>query len=182
MSYKEWYKKYVGTGLGANDNFNKIPPHDPPILLEKVDMKKTNIDKLLNKYEKMIKDDKIENAIVIRPNGEVYRCFGVEDRNFVDSDLKDKLYNSYVTHNHPKDYTNYSFSSDDRALFSSYNLKKLRGIDNKYTYELNRTGKCEYKIPTFLDYEQNQDKLYHYDSITYAKIHKLGYKRWKNDK
>ena len=61
-------------------------------------------------------------------------------------------------------------------------LGKLRGIDNKYTYELNRTGKCDYKTPTYLDYEQNQDELYHYDSIRYAQNNKLGYKRWKNDK
>ena len=32
------------------------------------------------------------------------------------------------------------------------------------------------------EYKKIKDELYHFDNIIYAKIHKLGYKRWKNDK
>ena len=179
MSYREWYKKYVGTGLGSDDSFSKIPPHDPPILLEKVNMKKVNIDKLLNKYENMIKNDKIENAIVIRPNGEVYRCFGVEKNVYPNYDLGDKIRNSYITHNHPK--TLFSFSNDDRDLFKNYNLKKLRGIDYKYTYELNID--INFKEPMFDD--KNIDDEYdgeHRINIFESYRNNYGYKRWKNDK
>ena len=43
-----------------------------------------------------------------------------------------------VGHNHPADETEYSFSKDDYILFVSGELAILRGVDEKYTYELRR--------------------------------------------
>lgn len=62
---------------------------------------------------------------------------------FPDFDLGDKLYDAYVSHNHPIKDTEFSFSKDDIMLFEKYNLKLLRGIDEKYKYELNNSGKVD---------------------------------------
>ncbi len=40
------------------------------------------------------------NAIVITKKGEIWRCYGTENRLFPDSDLSDKLKGAYVTHKH----------------------------------------------------------------------------------
>ena len=55
----------------------------------------------------------IEIACVITVDGEVYQCFGVEDRVFSDFDLKEKLYGATISHNHPIEETVFTFSTDD---------------------------------------------------------------------
>ncbi len=44
-----------------------------------------------------------------------------------------------MSNNHLADLTTYSFSKDDLELFFYYDLDILRGCDEIYTYELNRT-------------------------------------------
>lgn len=96
------------------------------------------IKSLLRKYEKQIVNEKVENAIVVTKSGEIYRCVG--DLNGVyPEELGEKLNGSYVTHNHPIGSDNeYSFSGNDINLFNKYNLAILRGVDERFTYELNR--------------------------------------------
>ena len=55
--------------------------------------------------------EKIENAIVITKDGEVWHCFGIANRVFPDDDLGDKLYGAYVTHSHPIEETAYRVSA-----------------------------------------------------------------------
>ena len=43
-----------------------------------------------------------------------------------------------MSHNHPIDETDYSFSNDDIDLFSQFNLIKLRGCDEEYVYQLTK--------------------------------------------
>ena len=52
-------------------------------------------------------------------------------------ELGEKLIGAIVTHNHPKGSDNeYSFSDADLRLFLEYKLGRLRGIDEKFIYEL----------------------------------------------
>lgn len=96
------------------------------------------INKTLLQFEKEAVYEEIETACIITSNGDVYKCFGINDRVFPDTDLGEKLYGAIVTHNHPIDETASSFSNDDIKMFSHFNLDRLRGCDQKYIYELSR--------------------------------------------
>lgn len=165
-------------GLGSS-NENTLQNHPKPELLEKIDYNnKSEVIECLKKYEKIIQNDKTENAIVITKNGEVYQCFGKNNNVWPDYDLKNKLKGAYVTHNHPKKETEYSFSESDLSLFNEYNLKVLRGKDYKYTYELNRNSK---DIDTIDIFNMTEEDGIHALNISRAKKYKIGYRRWKND-
>lgn len=159
----------------------KFPNHHRKAkLLEKIEMTENNIIETLEKYENLIKDDKIENAIVITSDGKVYQCFGDKSNVWPNRDLGDKLKQAYVTHNHPSSETNYSFSQDDIEIFKKYELSLLRGIDNRYTYELDRNGNPQLKQPNWND-DINNCSYEHLKSIDYAANHNISYKRWKNE-
>lgn len=161
--------------LGAREDSIEVPQHASPKLLEVIDYdNKSQIEDTINKYEDIIRDDLIENAIVILKNGEVYRCYGDKGHVWPNEDLNGLLEDAYITHNHPIDVTEYSFSSDDISLFLDEKLKLLRGVDEKYTYELSRDT-------TDIDVEElaNEDGYRHSRNIRLAKQLNFGYKRWK---
>ena len=171
-------KKY---SLGSSAKYT-IDNHPLPKLLEEIDIKDTKtIEKTLKYYENQIKDSTIENAIVITEQGKVYQCFGNETNVWPNLDLGDELFNAYVTHNHLKEETYFSFSSEDINLFEKYNLKRLRGIDYKYIYEFNRNKKAKLKIPLFGDVSDDTG-LNHISNIQYALDNNIYYMRWENDK
>ena len=164
----------------ASSSVNTIEEHPEPKLLKKIDSKnEKEILECLEKYEKTIRSDDIENAIVVTKNGEVYQCFGNNSSVWVDYDLKEKLNEAYITHNHPENETQYSFSEDDIALFNNYNLKILRGTDNKYTYELTRNPKEIDEIA--IEDLMNEENGMHAINISRASRMNIGYRRWKND-
>jgi len=166
--------------LGSNDKVGNVPKHDKPKYLGKLDdLSENNIVKTLEHYENKIKIEKIENAIVITSDGEIYQCFGVKDGVFPDVDLGNKIKNSYITHNHPIEETYYGFSAKDNNLFGKYELKMLRGVDERYTYEYNRNKKGGTKMPTFLNEEFGYE---HIMSIQYAIDNNIYYMRWENDR
>ena len=81
-----------------------------------------------------------------------------------------------LSHTIPRSANEYSFSELDRALFVKYNLARLRGIDEFFTYELNRD-------PKFLDDEDEIPKIMegysvHRLNIRLARFSKYGYRRW----
>jgi hypothetical protein len=88
------------------------------------------------------------------------------------------LHGAIVSHNHPIDETEFSFSGDDIDLFDKYNLKSLRGCDKKYTYELSRNSN---EIDDHKDLEPTFENNRHYMVIMEAKSMNVGYRRWKND-
>jgi len=173
MSYSEWLKQY---GLSANNINNTLENHPKPKYLGKISDKKLN--NVLKEYENVIKNAKIENAIVITKTGEIYQCFGNATNVWPDVDLGDKLIGAIVTHNHPKEQTNYSFSKADIRLFENYKLKKLRGVDDKYTYEFNKYKKPVLTMPSDYDIDYG---LEHIQNIDYATQNDVYYMRWKND-
>ncbi len=162
----------------ASRNINTIEEHPQPYLLDTI--KENEIDKTLSYYEKIIKNDTIENAIVVTKKRKVYQCFGNSTNVWPDIDLGDEIIGASITHNHPKKETNYSFSDADIRLFEKYKLSKLRGIDNKYTYELNRSKKPILSIPD--DYFEQDYGYDHLRNIQYALDNDICYMRWKNER
>ena len=176
VSYRNWINQY---GLGANGLNNTIKNHPKPKYLGNINPKDNKrINKILNNYENIIKNAKIENAIVITKAGDIYQCMGNANSVWVDIDLGDKLKGAIVTHNHPKEETYFSFSEMDINLFDKYKLKRLRGIDYKYTYELNRTKKPILTMP--IDYN-NTYGYEHLLAIDYSLKNNIYYNRWKNE-
>ena len=97
ITANEWIGSTNITKGLASSNKITVEKHKSPKLLQelaKVDNK--NINRVINKYEKMIKDDKIENAIVITKNGKVYQCFGNATNVWPDIDLRDELIGAVV--------------------------------------------------------------------------------------
>lgn len=178
MTNSEW-KKSVKTGLAAKDAGLDIPKHKKPELLEKLDKVDYNIavDKLKS-YENEIVTSDVENAIVITKKGEVWRCYGTENRVFPDSDLGDKLKGAYVTHNHPEKWTEYSFSSDDLTLYVEQELVVLRGCDNKFVYEF--SGNAE-DVDEYPKEWMNPENYRHACTVREATLNNIGYRRKRID-
>lgn len=168
-------------GLGANDEFIGVLPHKAPEIISHVDFDDDEaVLSLVRKFEKDAIHESIETACIVTRDGTVYKCYGVEDRCFVDSDLGDLLNGSKGTHNHPIAHTRYSFSGDDRELFSNYQMAWLRGVDEKYTYEFRRNSEDVDEHLSIFDIDPTLDGE-HENCITKAEQFGFGYHRWKND-
>ena len=181
ITANEWIgSTSITKGLSSSNRIT-LSNHKKPKILENLSkVNSTIIDKTLKKYENIIKDDKIENAIVITKEGKVYQCFGNETNVWPDVDLGNEIIGSSITHNHPKAETSYSFSPADINLFDKYNLGKLRGVDDKYIYELDRNGNPTLTRPT-LDDVIEDNSIYHIQAIDYSIKNNVSYMRWKND-
>ena len=186
-NFEDFKKKYLKAadnfeskekGLSAKISGDGIPEHEEPLFLKTIN--RTNEKEVfdtLTDFEKNAIMDDVETACVITEDGKVYKCFGVKDRVFPDFDLKDKLYGAIVSHNHPISETTYSFSQDDFDLFQKYNIKMLRGCDEKYTYELLRNATLVDDLPEEWDTAEN---YCHCRMILLAESHGVGYRRWLN--
>lgn len=172
--------KTQSKGLSANDDNWKIPEHPEPVLEGRIDTSDaTAVENVLNRFEKDTVNEKIENACVITKSGEIYRCYGTENSVFPDADLKDELIGATVSHNHPADYTEFSFSKADFELFNDYQLEVLRGADVKYKYEFNRNKDNIDKHKSIFDL--TEEDTAHEESITRAERAQIGYRRWLNE-
>lgn len=173
---KEWEEKY--TGLSSGKEKDSGSEYKAPKILQKID--KTDykdIKSILEGYEKTIVNDVVENAIVVTKNGNVYQCFGTENKVFPDKDLGDILIGASVTHNHPANVTEYSFSKDDLELFENYSLTTLRGCDEKYVYEITRENDIVDECPTLFD--MTDEDYLHFQAIQFARQNGYGYRRVK---
>jgi len=167
-------------GLGAKiGGEGLIPVHEGPALLKKIDYgSKKAVRNELKSFEKNAITEAVETACVITTNGEIYKCFGLEDRVFPDYDLKEKLKGASVSHNHTINETAFSFSKDDLRLFMEYGLDVLRGCDEKYTYEFNRhPAEIDEPMEDWMNFENYN----HVNIIRLAKEYGIGYRRWKNE-
>lgn len=156
-------------------NFTKND-HPKPVLLEKIEPKQ--VTQRISCYEELIRNSNIENAIVVTKDNEIYQCFGNKDNVWPDIDLPDKLENSVVTHNHLKEKTSFTFSDDDILFFEKNKLKKLRGTDYKYVYELDKNGKPTLKEP-LLDEMVEDGSLEYIKAVNYAIKNDISFKRWR---
>lgn len=175
-----WANNYRNKGLATNGDNWKVPEHTAPVLEGKIDLSDAAaIERTLTSFEKETVNAKIENACVITRLGEIYRCYGTENSVFPDADLKDKLVGAIVSHNHPADFTEFSFSKADFELFNNYQLEVLRGVDVKYKYEFNR-NKAEIDERKNI-FDLTEEDAAHEESITRAERAQIGYKRWLNE-
>lgn len=167
-------------GLSAGESQWEVPKHRKPDFKGKIDATDTTaIERTLNSFEAETLNDKKENACVITKSGEIYRCYGTGNGVFPDADLGDKLMSAIVSHNHPAEYTEYSFSKADFELFNNYKLEMLRGVDVKYKYEFNR-NKVEIDEHKNI-FDLTEEDTAHEESITRAERARVGYKRWLNE-
>ena len=170
-----------GLSSGADRRDNSVPVHAEAKLLEKLDdTTRDAIKSKLQEYEREIVKSDIENAIVITKDGEVWQCYGDQNNVYPNIDLGDKIMGADVTHNHPLGSDNeYSFSKLDASGYLEYELSTLRGIDEKYIYELSRNP-FEIDSPREIrDIKDNDAR--HEEMIAWAKMNGLGYRRWKHD-
>ncbi len=138
--YQDWYDRYVEKPhhiLHANDegNFdykNKVNEYHWLFKIDKVDY--NSVREVFSQYEAGMADLSYETAIVVRADGNVFGIIGGE--NFVNSQVVGDLTGAYITHNHPKKYTEFSFSDEDINSFIEYKLAYLKGLDYKYEYEI----------------------------------------------
>lgn len=66
ISTNEWIgSSKIKNGLGISNKISSLQKHKAPKLLETIKVNQKNIDKTIKKYEKALKNAKIENAIVI---------------------------------------------------------------------------------------------------------------------
>ncbi|MBS6475377.1 MAG: hypothetical protein KH354_05270 [Clostridiales bacterium] len=166
-------------GLAASGEIEK-ETHKPPILLEKLERVEYNtaVEKL-KQYEPEIADLNVENAIVVTQDGEVWRCFGTEQMVYPNEDLGEKLRGAYVTHNHPYERTEYSFSKADFELFDGFGLKVLRGVDDRYEYQLSRKELEVDTEPSIYEIQNADDLMKHHAAIRQAISKQVGYGRKK---
>ena len=174
-------------GLAAGNIDIVTTQGSPPKLIDTLkDMTPATIKKTLEYYEAQIVAAPIEHAVIITAAGEVYHCngdvHGIPFEYFVH--LSNKLEGAYVTHNHPPNAleNDNTFSTDDMNRYLEFKMAILRGIDEKFVYELNRNSDdLDFKGIDFSDLiKLQQEKVK--DSHRYigllAKINGIGYKRW----
>ena len=144
--------------------------------LETIDFSdKKMVQSTVEKYEAQIVGQNFESAIIITPDGKVQQVDG--DGATVEPRKAGDLKGAIVTHNHPAEETEYSFSTEDLRLFEEAELKQLRGVDHKYTYLLERDAGRETVIPDDkIDF--SVDDIYqHYKTAKAAKEKGYFYER-----
>lgn len=172
--------KKAKTGLAADSSGGNDTGSGRAKLVETIDFTdKKQVQSTLESYEKEIVKQDFETAIAVTKSGEVFKIDGTAGRVHPEV-LGNKLKGAHITHNHPASETMYSFSDDDLEFFERYELQILRGIDNKYIYELNRTGQSKELEDIRLD-EMTEETFRHFVVHTKAKSKGYGYKRWKNE-
>lgn len=185
--------------LKANNNNDKIYSSKITRLEKISDLSDKTKTEVLEKYEKQIMNKDVENAVVIDSTGQTYLLEGDSSNSIYIKNLEDKLKDSYMTHNHPKNETYYSLSAFDISEFMETEMQKLRGVDYKYVYEIERTKNTikvdrdtilhefsnKYRnealeIIRDLKLDIDEDE-YHIINKLMAKKYKYKYRRYKND-
>ena len=135
----------------------------------------------LKKFEKIIATAKVENAVIVTATGAIYHCTGELNGLPTIEELGTKLIGASVTHNHPIGSVNeYSFSDDDFELFTKFSLALLRGVDEKFIYELNRNANDIDELTTLEEILKAPAGTLsrHAEIIKKARVLNFGYRRW----
>lgn len=143
-------------GEGGGSSKNSKPQH-----LETIDFNdKKMVQSTLEKYEEQIVGQDYESAILIMPDGKVNRIDG--EKATVNLTLAGNLAGAAVTHNHPSDETEYTFSDDDLSKFIESEMDILRGVDERYVYELRRHSGIAPELPVKSIFEMDEENSRHY--------------------
>jgi SPP1 gp7 family putative phage head morphogenesis protein len=140
ITYEKWKKDYVDSSAGLASGRGRRDNNGNDLrFVQKIEPK--NIQEAVRAYEQTIRHAEVENAYVIRPNGEVFTKSGLAEWvEFAENELG-LLKGATVTHNHPAEATQWSFSREDLEFFIRYGLKELRATDERYTYSLSGVSK-----------------------------------------
>lgn len=135
----------------------------------------------LEEYEKQIAESSVENAVIITKDGLIWKCTGSKDFIALGSETGIALDGAYVTHNHPVGSPNeYSFSRYDISFFMGNGLKILRGVDERYVYELTRDPSMSDKHAVLEELMASDGSLARHEYvIDTAKKLGIGYRRWR---
>lgn len=180
--YREWKERYTnvinGLRPGKYGKDDGVDPHDPPVYLGKISMSDlAKIDQMLTSFEAENRDAEYEKALVILQDGNVYECHGTAQSVYPDADLGDKIKGSIITHNHPAEYTEYSFSDLDCGLFEEFELQVLRGVDKRYGYELTRLHNEVDELKSIFEITESDDEAQHEMVKGWAVKRGYGYSR-----
>lgn len=141
LAGEDWQKlvhktKPTVVRLGADDFAGKVfsGKVSEPVYVDKVALDK--VDETLEKYEKEMVKLNHETAIIVTKEGKVFSVVGEEGSVYFRNVGKYTLNGATVTHNHPAKLTRYSFSKFDLGELMDLRLKRIRGIDNKFIYEI----------------------------------------------
>ena len=172
-------------GLSAGNIDIKTTEGSPPKVIERIKIEPAVIQKTLENYEAQIVKAPVEHAIIITRTGEVYHCNG--DVHGIPLDyfeqLGSRLEGAHVTHNHPPNAkeNDHTFSNDDFGNFEFFKMARLRGVDAKYFYELNRQPVetvFEPTIEELVKWSEGEIKDSNRLIELLAKINGYGYERW----
>ncbi len=98
-------------------------------------------------------------AIIVTKEGKVFSVVGEEGSVYFRNVGEDALNGATVTHNHPAKLTRYSFSKYDLKEFMDLKLKRLRGIDDKFVYEIIANEDTNFVTGQKIEYEYNNTGL-----------------------
>ena len=133
--------------------------------------------KVLQAYEKRLVTLDHERAVVISDSGVVYEIVGTS--RYVHPEILgvEQLHNSFITHNHPINETEYTFSTFDINGYDDYKMSVLRGVDYKFEYQLSNVGE------TIVDEDeinwQNEENIAHANIANECRKRGLNYWRKK---
>ena len=174
-------------GLAAGNIDIATAEGSSPKLIGKLEkVTPTTIQKTLEYYELQIVKSSVEHAVIITATGEIWHCSGdvhsIPMRYF--EQMRRELEGAYVTHNHPPaaKENEHTFSDDDFNNFKNFKMARLRGIEERFLYELNQNLEdnelAGYSLPEIyslgLDFSD-----YHYAIMLKALSNGLGYWRVK---
>lgn len=184
MTYREWEAmkrksaegkttRSLSAGNAPGSEYEQEPPRFVRELLDYEDR-----DVVISEYEESIRNEPVENAVVVTKDGITYHATGSLNAVSIEA-LGDALEGADVTHNHPEGSNNeYSFSNDDINFFLEKKLNTLRGTDGIFTYILTRNADEVDDPPK--DW-MNELNFRHMRVIMDAKKYGFGYRRWRND-
>ena len=144
-TYKKWLKEEnnanIRRGLSANSknsNSSSVAEYKGHIDVSNKEL----VHNYLDNIEKELVKNNYETACVVLNNGDIYNVKG--DSSSVDIySIGETLESSYMYHNHPKEKTWYSFSSDDVGVFIGDKVQYSKASDFKYEYEMERTAETK---------------------------------------
>lgn len=102
---------------------------------------KKAITAYMQKFENKFAHKEREYCLVITKTGDMYVARGGAAGIDTDSIFGDKMLESYNTHTHPPDQTEYSFSTRDIFGGALDGTAVMRAADTKYCYEIHFNGK-----------------------------------------
>ncbi len=175
---RQYDREQIAQVLHSRENTATSTSKSVPKFMGQIDVNDTKlVESKLREFEREVVNEPIEHAYVILQNGKTYRFTG--DGNTVDpSVLGSALQGAILSHNHPADQTEYSFSKEDFQMFVHYQLTELRGIDRQFKYILRNKGVSP-PIRLFSALEMTETEMQHQKIFVMAQKEGLYYERKK---